>query len=436
MLENLPRRRLERIAAIVAAARRARARDLPRSPALRDFLEAYFRGVDEDDLGARAPRDLALAALAHLRSGARRRAGEARVEVFNPEPARHGFDSASTFVAIVTDDMPFLVDSLGIAFSARGIAIHLLVHPVLEARRDSAGRLRALGLATPDEVPAATGDGARAAVTRRESWQLYEIDRQYDAEAMQALRDALLQTLADVRAAVEDWQPMRQRMRALIGGLRAHPPARTPRDEVAEAAHLLDWMEAGHFVFLGYRQYRLRRGRDADRLEPRRGTGRGILREARGAAPAATTVLRGRMREVARSSTPLVISKANSLATVHRATYLDYVAVKEFDARGAPQAEHRFVGLWTATAYFASPHDIPLLRRKVDAVIAHFGLDPSSHDGKAVMAVLENWPRDELFQSNERELVAFARGVVNLYERRTTRLLVRRDPFGRFWSCM
>jgi glutamate dehydrogenase len=142
------------------------------------------------------------------------------------------------------------------------------------------------------------------------------------------------------------------------------------------------------------------------------------------------------MREVARSPAPVVISKANSLATVHRATYLDYVAVKEFDVRGNPTHEHRFIGLWTSTAYFASPRDIPLLRRKVDAVIAHFGLGASSHDGKSVMAVLETWPRDELFQSTEAELVAFARGVVNLYERRTTRLLARRDPFGRFWSCM
>jgi glutamate dehydrogenase len=427
MLENLPRRRLDRIARIVAAARRPAPRDLPAGVPPRRYLEAYFRGVDADDLDAREPRTLALAALAHLRIGARRRRGEACVEVFNPDPARDGFESAATYVAIVTDDMPFLVDSLGIAFSGRGIAIHLLVHPVLVAMRDAAGRLRDLGLAT-----AGGPDGGLP----RESWQLYEIDRQFDPEAMAALRGALLATLADVRAAVEDWSPMRRQVRALADGLRTRPPARTPRTATEEACHLLDWMDAGHFVFLGYRHYRLRRGRAADRLEPRRGSGLGVLREAPGAPPVAAGVLRGRMREVARSPAPLVISKANLLATVHRATYLDYVAVKEFDARGEPRAEHRFLGLWTSTAYFASPHEIPLLRRKVDAVIAHFGLDPASHDGKAVMAVLENWPRDELFQSTERELVAFVRGVVNLYERRTTRLLARRDPFGRFWSCM
>ncbi|MCP5472433.1 MAG: NAD-glutamate dehydrogenase [Sinobacteraceae bacterium] len=436
MPQNLPRRRLTQIAAIVTAARRAAPKDRLRHISSRDFLEAYFRGVDEDDLAAHAPRDLALAAFAHLRRGTRRRRGETRLEIFNPTLAQHGFDSTSTFVAIVTDDMPFLVDSLGMAFSARGIAIHLLVHPVLEVQRDAAGRLRELRPGTGEAVPATAGRSRRTAMARHESWQLYEIDRQYDPEAIRALQHRLQQTLADVRAAVEDWRPMRQRMRALADDLKARTPARTPREEATEASHLLDWMESGHFVFLGYRQYRLRRGRTTDRLEPHHGTGLGILRDGPGTARATTTLLRGRMREVARSPAPLVISKANSLATVHRAAYLDYVAVKEFDAHGTPRAEHRFIGLWTSTAYFASPQDIPLLRRKVDTVIAQFGLDPSSHDGKAAMAVLENWPRDELFQSTVRELVAFVRSVVNLYERRTTRLLARRDPFGRFWSCM
>ena len=455
MLENLPRRRRERIAAIVAAARQgAMRRGPPRGDALRDFLENYFRGVDEDDLASRAPAALAAAALDHHRLAARRAGAAPRVEVFNPTRATHGFDSASSFVAIVADDMPFLVDSLGIAFAARGISIRLLVHPVLQVSRDAGGRLRGLALAGP--APAAQADAAALVPAddpadavaaprarnrarpgaRRESWQLYEIDRQFDPRAIAALREALLSTLADVRAAVEDWQPMRRRMAALAAGLRAQPPARTPRAVTTEACHLLDWMVDGHFVFLGYRQYRLRRSRGADRLEPRPRTGLGLLRDAPGARAASTTTLRGRMRAVARSSDPLVISKANTPATVHRATYLDYVAVKDFDADGTPCAEHRFVGLWTSTAYFASPHDIPLLRRKVEAVIAHFGLEPASHDGKAVMAVLENWPRDELFQSSEAQLVAFARSVVNLYERRTTRLLLRRDPFDRFWSCM
>ena len=124
------------------------------------------------------------------------------------------------------------------------------------------------------------------------------------------------------------------------------------------------------------------------------------------------------------------------MATVHRATYLDYVAVKTFGSRGEVSGEHRFLGLWTSTAYHGSPRDIPVLRKKVERVIDHFGLDPQSHDGKAVLNVLDTYPRDELFQAPVEDLIRIARSVVNLYERRTVRLLVRRDPYNRFYSCM
>ena len=147
-------------------------------------------------------------------------------------------------------------------------------------------------------------------------------------------------------------------------------------------------------------------------------------------------MLTGDVRARARDRELLVLTKANSISTVHRDEYLDYAGVKTFDARGRVTGEHRFLGLWTSTAYHRSPRDIPVLRRKVDRVIQYFGLDPHSHDGKAVLNVLETYPRDELFQASVDDLIRIARGVVNLYERRTVRLLVRRDPYHRFYSCL
>ncbi|HET9389229.1 MAG TPA: NAD-glutamate dehydrogenase [Steroidobacteraceae bacterium] len=162
----------------------------------------------------------------------------------------------------------------------------------------------------------------------------------------------------------------------------------------------------------------------------------GILRASAAAARPAPIVLRGEVRTRARERELLILTKANSTATVHRGEYLDYVGVKDFDDRGRVCGEHRFLGLWTSTAYHRSPRDIPVLRRKVQQVIEHFGLDPQSHDGKAVLNVLETYPRDELFQAAVEDLIRIARGVVNLYERRTVRLLVRRDPYNRFYSCL
>ncbi|HEY5101641.1 MAG TPA: NAD-glutamate dehydrogenase domain-containing protein, partial [Steroidobacteraceae bacterium] len=147
-------------------------------------------------------------------------------------------------------------------------------------------------------------------------------------------------------------------------------------------------------------------------------------------------LLRGQLRAQARERDLLILTKANSISSVHRATYLDYVGVKSFGARGEVCGEHRFLGLWTSTAYSLSPREIPVLRKKVERVIGHFGLDPQSHDAKAVLHVLETYPRDELFQAQVPDLIRIARGVVNLYERRTVRLLARRDPWQRFYSLM
>ncbi|NCW58030.1 MAG: NAD-glutamate dehydrogenase, partial [Gammaproteobacteria bacterium] len=198
----------------------------------------------------------------------------------------------------------------------------------------------------------------------------------------------------------------------------------------------MQWVEAAHFVFVGYRYHALKRGRVSDKLLPRARSGLGILRQGHGAAEAAVETLSGALRAAMQSRRPLLITKSALRSTVHRGGQLDHLAIKDFDARGRVCGEHRFLGLWTSTAYFASPGEIPVVRRKVAEVIDRFGLDPQSHDGKAVLAVLETWPRDELFQSTVDELVAFIRGAVNLYERRTTRLMMRYDALGRFWSCM
>src|SRR5690348_13662539 len=386
------------------------------------FLRAYFRGVGEEDLAERAPATLAGAARSHLELGWRRVPGQSLVRIFNPDPERDGFESPHTVVQIVTDDRPFLVDSVGIAFGRAGIAMHLIVHPVLEVRRDGRGRLAGLGVNG--------GEPGQA-----ESWELYEIDRQTDPAAIERLRHDIESTLADVSLAVDDWPAMRERVRSLVADLERNPPP-LPSEEITEARQLLEWMEERHFVFLGYRQYRLERGAREDRLIPEMRSGLGILRARGDDGRRSATVLTGDIRARAREQELLVLTKANSVSTVHRGEYLDYAGVKIFDGRGRVIGEHRFLGLWTSTAYHRSPRDIPVLRRKVDRVIGYFGLDPHGHDGKAVLNVLETYPRDELFQASVEDLIRIARGVVNLYERRTVRLLARRDPYHRYYSCL
>jgi len=420
MLGRIPAARQAIIDRIAKIARRARPKGMAVAP---DRLARYFyHGVSELDLGERRPEDLAGAALAELELGRVRRGGRSLVRVFNPDPARDGFSSSHTVIMVVTDDMPFLVDSLGMVCTQNGLAVHLLAHPVFSVLRDGRGRLRGVYL---DEAPA----GAR-----QESWQLIEIDREPDPERLDAIEASIRRSLGDVRAATSDWRRMRAAARdaaAVLGATKLRGRA----SEVREARALLEWMEDNHFTFIGYREYRLRRGRREDRLEPVAGSGLGVMRPRRG-HERKTVVLQGEVREFARSGDPLVITKANAVSTVHRATYLDYVGVKTFDARGNVTGEKRFIGLWTSSAYSRSPREIPVLRLKIQRVIDNFGLKPSSHDHKAVVHVIETYPRDELFQATVPDLVRIVRGIVNLYERAQVRLFVRRDPFRRFYSCL
>ena len=419
MLGKVPASRMRLIEAIVRAARRQLG---GRERAVRtSFLRRYYRGVADEDLVARDVADLAGAALAHY-AGGRARGGRPWVRVFNPEPGRDGFRCPHTVVMIACDDAPFLVDSMGMAINQAGLAVHLIVHPVIEVVRDRAGRLAAI--AEPGT------HGARA-----ESWQLLEIDRETDTGRLAALEKHILSALDDVRVAVADWGKMRARAQELASRIATDPPP-LQSSELLEGRALLEWMIDNHFTFLGVRFYRLTRGSRTDHLVPDLGSGLGLLRRGRPGHSPHTVRLAGDVRQRARRRSLLVITKANTVSTVHRATYLDYVGVKTFDARGEVSGEYRFLGLWTSTAYSSSPRDIPVLRHKVQEIITHFGLAPQSHDGKAVLHVLEAYPRDELFQATTDELIPTIRGIVNLYDRQVVRLFVRRDTYNRFWSCL
>jgi len=377
-----------------------------------NYLRAFFQLLAEEDLAERDSAWLARAAVAHARFAASRPGNRTLVRVFNPTP-ESGLSSAHTLVQVAAADMPFLVDSLLMVFSRAGIGVHLIVHPILKVTRDRNGRLR--------QVPAAQGTN--------ESWQFLEIDRQ-DEAALAPLAELLMIALADVRAAVTDLPAMLDRARAAAGALPGGGA------ETREARALIDWMIADRFIFLGYRHYRLRSGRRRDTLLPDVPSGLGVLRAQRNRPKPAATHLTANMGRIARSSTPVLVTKANSISTVHRADYLDYVGVKTFDARGRVSGEHRFLGLWTSTAYQAPPLEIPLLRHKVREVVQNFGLPPGSHDAKSMTRVLNDFPRDELFQGSTAELVHIVRGVVNLYERQQVRLFLRRDAFERFYSCL
>ncbi|PWB60757.1 MAG: NAD-glutamate dehydrogenase [Betaproteobacteria bacterium] len=388
----------------------------------REFLTLYYDQVDAEDLEARAPEDLYGAGMAHLAFARRFATGSPKLRVYNPRVDEHGWASPHTVIEIVNDDMPFLVDSVTMELNRQGHTLHLLVHPLAKTVRDREGELASF-------APAGR-DGAR------ESLIHVEVDRESDPARLQALAQGLTAVLADVRAAVEDWKPMREAMQAIVGEI-AKPPRGLDAADAEETRAFLAWALDENFTFIGYREYELvaEGGEDHLRIVPR--SGLGVLREPRlGGESQSFRELPAAIRALAREPRLLVLTKANSRSTVHRPGYLDYVGVKKFDAAGRVTGERRFVGLYTSAAYHADPSDIPLLRRKVARVLDRAGFPAASHGYKNLRALLHAYPRDELFQVDEATLFEVATGVLRLGDRRRTRLFLRRDLYGRFFSCL
>jgi len=389
------------------------------------FARRFYGRVAPEDLAEHDLPDLYGAVLAHWTFARRRPPGTAKVRIYSPRFEEHGWRSVHTIVEVITDDMPFLVDSATIELNRHGLTIHLPIHPVLTVRRDAEGNLL-------EVLP----DGGDADDAIRESILHMEIDRQTEPEVLEALREGLERVLADVRAAVEDWPKMSQRVAGVLEEYSEHPPP-VDQAELEEARALLRWVGDNHFTFLGYRQYDLVTEDGEDALCSVPGTGLGILRD-RGKAPVSVSFakLPPEVRQLARSRHPLVLTKANSRATVHRPSYLDYVGVKRFDEDGQVVGEWRFLGLYTSAAYNRNPREIPVLRRKVEGVLEQAAYPPGSHDEKALINILETFPRDELFQIAEDTLFEVAMGILRLEERRRVRLFLWHDAYGRFLSCL
>ncbi|GGS79588.1 NAD-glutamate dehydrogenase [Planobispora rosea] len=387
------------------------------------FLRLYYRHVAPEDLLDRDPVDVYGPATAHRQLAEVRPQGRALVRAYTPTLEEHGWDPGGSVVEVVTDDMPFLVDSVRMELDRHDIGIHLVIHPQMRVRRDMTGRLL---------------DRDQENITGQmlaESWMHFEIDRQADPAVLRQLETDLKRVLADVRYTVEDFAKMRALAVQTAEDLALNPPSPLDPAAVEDGLELIRWLADGHFTFLGYREYRLECGDDGDELHAVPGTGLGILRHDK-AGSSSFSSLPPELRAKAREKQLLIITKANSRATVHRPAYLDYVGVKVFDAEGEVVGERRFLGLFTHSAYNESITRIPLLRRKLAEVLDRAGIAPDSHDGKDLIEILETFPRDELFPTSVEQLLPIALGVLRLRERKQVKLFLRPDDYGRYISCL
>ncbi|MBV9792395.1 MAG: NAD-glutamate dehydrogenase [Actinobacteria bacterium] len=416
------------------------------------FLRAYYRHVAAEDVATFGGERLAAVAAAHAALGAERPQGRALVQVTDADQtaAIAAFGPVRTVIDIVTDDMPFLVDSVTMELNRHEADISLFLHPRLVVRRTVTGDLQeVVGPVNGTNGTAADSDSAPGEIT--ESWMHIELAGLGDRVPLSDLEADLCRVLDDVRVTIEDQPKMTAAAASLAlnleGATGAPLPGRTGPQPVisatdagqpgadSEAGELLRWLADGHFIFLGYREYDLVPGDDGMNLRAVAGTGLGFLRHDREGSDSFAS-LPADVRAKAAEPDRLVLAKGNSRSTVYRNKYLDYVAVKKVGANGQVTGEWRFLGLYTHSAYTESVARIPVLRRQLTDVLAAAAVTPDSHDGHDLIEILEDYPREELFQISTPQLTEIATAVLRLRERKQTRLFLRRDVYGRYMSCL
>ncbi|TWP35119.1 NAD-glutamate dehydrogenase [Leekyejoonella antrihumi] len=394
------------------------------------LLERYFRHLSDDDIRQSGPRTLAGIVRSHQALAKERAQGTANIALIHPTEKQDGWSCPYAVLQIVTDDMPFLVDSVVAELARHDREVKLVIHPQVYVQRDAKGRMQKVF--DSDTLPPAKGNELAPSL---ESWMHYEIELGVDEDADARLISDLQDVLGDIRVSVDDWAKMNARCSEIGVTLKTDPPTSIPSEIIDRTTGFLDWLADSHFTFLGYREYLLDTVDGEDVLRPVRGSGLGILRYDERTSSSFSR-LTPEARATAREPRLLTITKANSRSTVHRASYLDYIGIRTFDQDGNVVGELRFLGLFTHTAYTDSVRRVPVVRERVAKVLERSGFTAESHSGKDLLEVLEIYPRDELFQTSSEQLYDISMEVLRLQERRQTRMFRRDDEFGRFVSVM
>ncbi|MGD8416795.1 MAG: NAD-glutamate dehydrogenase, partial [Pseudomonadales bacterium] len=362
------------------------------------------------DLEHRSAEDDASLVIDTWKRFSRRNTEAIQIEVANPVHARDGWQSRHTCVWVMTRDMPFVVDSVLMAFAQNGQGTHYLNNVVFGVDRGEDGAIVDLNRDID--------------YTNRELLLYAEVDRLADDE-LSELETQLRTTIDYLEAVVGDFAAMRAKLKEVTAEAAAGPG----RDE--ESIAFLEWLARDNFTFLGFREFEysgdlIRQVDDA----------LGMVRLRRRASERRLAEQPERTREFLLEPKLLAFSKSGTRSRVHRPAYPDYVGVRRFDDAGNVVGEYGFLGLYTSRVYGQDPWTIPMVRRKVVEVMSRSEFDPGGFDGKVLAHVLATYPKDELFQTTTDELLATTVAVTNIHERRMIRIFVRVDSYGLFVNCI
>jgi glutamate dehydrogenase len=390
-------------------------------PIVIQLAKHLFSNVSLEDLMERSESDLYGAVISlwhHINEVSQ---SECSVRVFNPSISKQGWQSTHTIVEVLVPDSPFLVDSIKMALSRLDLASHLMLHGPAYINRDEEGQLASIN----------QSDGALHSLFH------IEVDRLTAKAKMKALKDELMAILKDTALVVSHWDPMAAQLNHVIEQLEQNKTVLAKGEErYAESIEFLRWLGDHNFTFMGYKEFDLVSLEGDVELRPTEEPGLGLFTDSQRVRPVKLSEFSDSARIEATKPFMLILTKGNAQSKIHRPAYTDYIGIKKFDQQGKVIGEHRFTGLYTSAVYNQTVESIPLIREKVQRILEASHYRRGSYAYKALHNILENYPRDELLQSSESELLEVGMGVVQMQDRDLVRLFVRRDPFGRFFSCM
>ncbi|MFL9777594.1 NAD-glutamate dehydrogenase [Vibrio cyclitrophicus] len=395
--------------------------DLAHRPLVTQLAQHLFSNVSHDDLTQRNESDLYGAVVSLWHHINEKKADEISVRVFNPTVSRQGWQSTHTIVEIVVPDSPFLVDSVKMALTRLDLSSHLMLHNPTQISRSDKGSV----------VGVSNNEGAFQSLFH------IEVDRLSSKAEMTALKTELLDIFTDTGLVVNDWLKMVERLGEVTNQVEEQKdtiPVDSQRFD--ETLAFLRWLGEHNFTFMGYKEYDLVSVNGDTELQPTKEQGLGLFANSDRVRNVKLSEFSDSARLEAKKPYVLIVTKGNTASRIHRPAYNDYIGIKKFDKNGKVIGEHRFTGLYTSAVYNQTVESIPLVREKVERILDESGYREGSYSYKALHNILENYPRDELLQAREEELLEVGTGVVQMQDRDLLRLFVRKDPFGRFFSCM
>lgn len=380
-----------------------------RVAAVRTFARAYARRLDPNE--EVDPEEFGSEVIGAYELADRRGTRSAVVRAFTPSLADDGYETAGSVIETNSADSPFLVDSVSLAISTAGYEVVDVIHPIIGVERDADGRIVSVLAARESES--------------RESVMHFELARKLSSDQLDALADRIRATLADVQAAVRDYDAMRSRVDDMVAAARASGPSHDA-GEIDEVAAFLAWLRDHNFVFLGFREYAL----EEDWLRTVKGSGLGILANdeiSSYAEPVELKDISPALRARLLGGNLLVVSKTNSFSTVHRHGRMDDVTIVASGPYGTTVGALRLLGLFTSKAYMSPAGKVPILRHKLHQIAMLEDHLEGSHDYKRLVETFESFPMDELYAAEVDELRPLLVDLLELHEKQHVQVYLRPD---------